>query len=236
MNYNSSNNRKAVWKRSDGKSRTRRRGSSRPTIGRSIDRRINTYWNAGRQALRDINRLRQFINTEIKSADITATEASSTTPTFDLVNGLIPGNGNGQRTGQSVKCQNVDMRFILTINASATTSFARIIMVMDKQTNSAVFAIGSLLNAGNVYSAYTVGGQNRFIVMYDQTFALNNNGEQTASVCVRLGFQPHTEYNTGTAGTVADINTNSIYFVHLSDQATNTIAISYYIRYWYVDN
>ncbi len=228
------NNRRNLWKRSDGK--IKRNKKSRRRSRNSGGGRMSLYYNAGRQALRDINMLRKFINTEVKCVDVTGSEASSTTPTFDLLNGMALGNANGQRSGQSVKCQNVDLKILLTISASAATSFERVMVVQDKQCNGAIFAIGSLLNGTNTYSSYVVGGQNRFLVLFDETFALSANGDQVFTKSIRLGTMMHVEYNTGNAGTVADINTNSLYLIHLSDQVTNTVNMQYFSRFWYVDN
>ncbi len=218
--------------RSDGKIKGKRR-RRRPR--RQLNR-VQLYSQAGVQALRDINALRKFINTEVKCVDTLATENSTTTATLDLLNGMTQGNANGNRSGQSVKCENVDLRFVCTIAAAAVTSFVRVLVVMDKQANGAVFAIGSLLNATTVVSHYTVGSQNRFVVFFDETFAMDANGQQCLTKVVRLNDNSHTEYGTGNAGTIADINSNSLYLVHLSDQVANPVSIQYYIRYWYVDN
>lgn len=223
-------------RKSSGKSNSLRRGRrNKPNL--NPPNRWNTYSNAGRQALQDINYLRRFINTETNYTDAVVNGvASSTTATFTLLNGIQLGDTAATRTGQSVKCVKIDLNIAVVGNQSATSILGRILVVMDKQANAATFAVGDLLNATTVTSMFTIGNQMRFSVLYDESYAMNINGNFCFVERKLLNCQSHTEYNTGNAGTVADINTNSIYLIHFTDQATNTPLISFYSRYWFVDN
>lgn len=223
-------------RKSSSKNNSLRRG--RPNQpNRNPPNRWNTYSNAGRQALQDLNYLRRFINTETNYTDAVVNGvASSTTPTFTLLNGIQLGDTAATRTGQSVKCVKIDLNISVIGNQTATSILGRILVVMDKQPNAAIFAIGDLLNATSVTSMFAIGNQMRFAVLYDESYAMNINGNFCFVERKVINCQSHTEYNTGNSGLVADINTNSIYLLHFSDQATNTPSISFYSRYWFVDN
>jgi len=228
-----------LWKKSDGKFRKKRgkRSSGRNQVNTTRNRGRLVYLDAGKQALKDVNYLRRFLNTEIKCLDTNANlEASSTTATFNLLNGMGQGTANAQRIGQSVKCDGIYVRFAIVINAASTTAFERLLVVQDKQPNAAIFAIGLLLNTTTIVSPYLISGQNRFAVLLDEAIALTNNGDQALVFDRSIPCNSHTEYNGSSNGNVSDIATNSIYFIHFSDQGANTVGVTYYFRYWYVDN
>lgn len=242
MNISKSNNARLKTMQSDGKIRRRK---SRVYKSRAVNLptnpsrgRLQIYSDFGRQALRDLNMLRRFINTEIHYSDIALAAAGITsTPTFSLLNGSQTGDGVSNRTGVSIKLERCDLRFIITNNATAVTTFSRIMLIRDKQPNAAIFAIGDLLAATTVVSPYSDFNQARFVVMYDEVFALSTSGPGNVTQVVSpMGCNFHTIYNGGNAGTIADINSNSLYLVCFSDQATNAPTFQAYVRTWFVDN
>ncbi len=231
-----SNNKRRSWDRSDGRGKSRKRPKAKRNL-RAPNGRVAIYSAAGQQLLRDINSLRRFINTELHFVDATASTTSSTTPALVLLNGLSLGDTASTRTGQSIKMDRGDFRFQLAVNATSVINFTRIIVVLDKQTNATAMTAADLLVANTPYSPYTFGSQSRFVILYDETFALSTYSAGAITKCVGLpGINQHVIFNSGNAGSVADIVSNSVYLIHLSDQATNTPAFSYYSRIWFVDN
>lgn len=230
-----SNNRKRTWARSDTRQgrnrgrRTRRAGSSNPG-------RLQIYSQAGRQALRDVNTLRRFINTEMHFTDVTASVTPTTTPALVLLNGISIGDTASTRTGQSIKMDRADFRFTLAVNTTSVVNFVRVIVVLDKQSNATAMTSADLLVASTVVSPYSFGSQNRFVPLFDETFALHSSGPGAFTKVVGLNTNQHVTYNTGNAGTIADIVTNSVYLIHFSDQFTNPPSMLYYNRLWFVDN
>lgn len=234
MNLNKAKGTKNRIHKSDGKVNRKRRQRG-GNVGRR-PKRI-AYTDMAYQVANDFNRLRQFINTEIKYNDSTvAASAVSSTATFLLLNGMSLGTSSSTRIGQSVKCQGMDLRFSISGNVTAVQSYTRLLVVYDKQANGAIFSILSLLNAADTIASYAVGSQMRFNVLYDETFATSTAGPLNIVNFTKLGVNQHTEYTTGNAGTIADINSGSIYLVYISDQAVNTTTLNSYIRYWFIDN
>jgi len=231
------NSNRVKFHHSDSK-KPRKRNSKRPgQMSRQPRGRFNIYADAGKQALRDLNYLRTFINTEIHNTDASqAGQASSTTASFNLINGTTTGDAVNNRSGQSIKCNGISLRYYVVGNASANWIAGRVMVVYDKQSNGAIFAIGDLLTATTPVSVRTVGNQMRFLVLYDKNYVLSWNGDSSVIEDVNISCMNHTEYNTGTAATVADIVTGSVYLIHFSDQATNTSAVTWHSRYWFVDN
>jgi hypothetical protein len=181
--------------------------------------------------------LKRFINTEIHYLDtVQNTVNVSSTPTFVLLNGMQLGDTSITRTGQSIKMDALDFNVYLVGNSTAGSVTCRIMVVLDKQPNGAIFSIGSLLNAATSTSMYTVGGQLRFHVVFDQSWALSTGGPLTCQFSKRCQLGNHVEYNTGNAGDITDINSNSLYLVFLSDQGTNFPIMYSYWRLWFIDN
>jgi hypothetical protein len=232
------NNARQQWVKSDGRMPRRRRAPARrQTIGQNIDTRIDNYSRAGYQALRDLNTMRKFINTEMHYVDASgATVASTTTPVFTLLNGMQLGDTSTTRTGQSIKMDKAYFRFYINGNATSIQNIVRVLVVFDKQPNGAIFAIGNLLAQTTPISPLAMGGQNRFVILFDETFALSTNGAGVVYSTSTLNSNQHVMYGQGNVGDVTDINTGSMYMIHFSDQVANPPTISWYNRIWFVDN
>jgi len=235
---NKINNKRLAIHRSDGKQRKKKNNRQKLTQNKGSSGRWSIYSRAGQQALRDINYVRRFINTEIHYIDVAATsEVSSTTATFVLLNGVTLGDTAILRTGDSIKMDGCSIRYFMSIGGVASLSFERVMIVMDKQSNQAVFPIANLLNATTVVSPYVPESKDRFVVLHDKSYklALNENFGEIDEA--NIGVQSHVDYALGAnAGTVADILTNSLYLVHFSNQAVNTVTLTYYVRTWFIDN
>lgn len=240
MNVSRASNTRARNVKSDGKSRrsNKRRFRRQPvTVGRRVGTRVDNYMNFGRQAASDLNALRRFINTEVHYLDTSATGTNITNGTvFALLNGMATGDTSTTRTGQSIKMDRLDLRFSLNGNVTAVQMLVRVFVVLDKQSNGAIFADTDVLQATNVIAPYNVGNQNRFVIVYDDTFALSTGGPLNIVQTVRLPTNQHVDYTTAGGATIANILTNSLYLLFLGDQAVNFPTINYYARLWFIDN
>lgn len=199
-------------------------------------RRKAVYMPAARQMWRDIKFLKSVINVEKKYSDITFNTTVGTTPNVQTLNALAQGTSAITRTGQSVKFVSNFIRFYITQNGAATTTQVRLIMFMDRQPNSAGPGTTSLLaDSTNILSPLQIGNSKRFRVMFDRLIRLDTN-KLNAEVKLYRKLRFHTEFNTGNAGTIADITTNSLYVMMIADQNTNQPTISFWSRVRFIDN
>lgn len=204
---------------------------------RRFRRRPITYGQIGQKIWRDVRWLKSVINVEKKYLDTAvASNAINNTLTRILLNGMQQGTTAITRLGQSIKCASSFLRCYLTMNASATTTIFRIMLVKDKQPNGNTFNPGDLLTApGEIQSPILIGSSRRFKVIHDKMFRLDTNKlNQEYKMFKKLSF--HVEYNTGNAGTIADIPTNAYFLCFMSDQAVNTPNVDYYHRLRFIDN
>lgn len=218
-----------------------RRFTSRRARGfkrsRRYRRRPITYGQIGRKVWRDVKFLKSVINVEKKYTDVNATTTSSSTSALVLLNGLSLGDTATTRDGQSVKFINLFWQGLWTINASATTTAVRVIVFMDTQPNAAAPATSDLLVSNtSVLSPLLISGSSRFKVLFDTKKQLSLNGTEMVRSYKFKKMSVHTKYNVSNNGTIADIVTNSIYMLHMSDQAVNVPAFSYWSRLRFIDN
>ncbi len=233
-----SNNRKRNWDRSDARRRKKKR-KRRVKVNKGG--RLQVYGRAVNQLRADISSVYRYLNTELHYHDVSASAVSlSTTPSMALFNGIQLGDTATTRTGQSIKMDRGDLRFTLEGDNTAVRQFVRIIVVVDKQCNGAAMSAGDLLNNTtsplNIVTPYTDGSQMRFIILFDETFALSTTGQGVITKVVGIPANQHVMYNINNVGDVTDIITNSIYMLYFSDQSVNQPLLNYYWRLWYVDN
>lgn len=214
---------------------------------RKVTRRFNRYSRAvGRHTgvvrgvvglARDVYNLKKLVNTEYKYIDTGDSGSFSTTPTVTLLNGCAQGTTAITRNGQSIRITSLNFNFYSTIHASAATStMARILVVLDSQPNGAAMTAQQLLVTANTVSPMLLGNARRFRVLMDKRFALSINGTEIFQSHKYFKMDVHTTFNTGSAGTIADIQTNSLYLIQISDQATNVPQMTWTARVRFIDN
>jgi hypothetical protein len=195
-----------------------------------------TYYDISRKVIADVAYIKKLLNVEDKYNDSQAATAIANAATYALMNGLQLGNTSVTRNGQSIKCADFQFTATLTMAAAATTTFFRMIIFVDSASNATVPGVSDVYqDCTTVRSMRQVAYIKRFKVIYDELIALDTNNP----LCViskTFSLSHHTEFNTGNAGTIADIASGSLYLLMFSDQAVNTPTISYWGRHSFVDN
>jgi hypothetical protein len=175
-----------------------------------------------------------------KATDVVTASAINTTGVLVLLNGLAPGTAINQRLGQRTHFTSGALDVNSSVTATTgTDQFSRFLVVLDHQPNGAAPAITDVLTAVGVIAPINLSNRNRFVVVVDKKFHLNASaepGSQKSFHCRMPAFV--TTYNTGTAGTIADITSNSLYFIGIGDNAAGVTAASDTIvsRLFFKDN
>lgn len=204
---------------------------------RGLRKRGRIYGRAGYQLYKDVMWLKSVVNVEKKYIDTAASTTSSSTAAFVLLNGLTTGDTGQTRDGQSIKCSSLLLRYVASINALATTSIHRVIIFLDNQPNGTAPTAAELLDVtSSSLSPLNIDYGTRFKVIRDVITNLSQNGQQIRTVKKFVKLRFHTKFNTGTAGTIADITRNSLYMLHQSDQGTNVVTFAYQARVRFIDN
>jgi len=185
---------------------------------------------------RRISGLARAAAPEKKYLDLTANaQAMASTASLVLLNGMVIGNSGSTREGQSINLLYSWLQFDIICNTTSVGSVVRMMLVYDKQPNGAAFTAANLLVTNtNLNSPFVIGYGHRFRVLWDRRYALSavgGNYQIIKRVFKKMFLK--TTFNTGDAGTVADIATGSLYLFYISDEATNTPTLSYYHRLRY---
>ncbi len=196
--------------------------------------------NDAKSAMRMAGKALSLINVEYKNLDTQLTsQAQSDTPTITQITNMNRGDTTNTRDGSSVKFVQLYMRGFVRINASATRTGFRILVVLDRQTNQAVYAIADLLqdvsNADGLVTPLNLDNKFRFHVLYDKLMFLDSNGVESKQFKFFKKVQLKCRYD-GDAGTIADLTSKSLSIVTLSDEATNTPVVTLNMRLRFVDN
>lgn len=165
---------------------------------------------------------RSFALGEWKYNDVNIGGAVSTTATYTLLNGLAPGTSAQTRVGQKIAIRS--LQFNLHIAATATNGIdqeVRLTFVVDKQSNGAApAALTDIYHAAQPHALRNLANRKRFYFLWDKYIGLSGaasgsagNNMRTFQVYIKFKRPIIVDYNTGVAGTVADISTNAIYFV-----------------------
>lgn len=191
---------------------------------------------------------------ELKASDqtINGTTAVNTTGAFTLLNGLVPGTGLNQRVGRKLLVKYINFRGVCgpdSAFAGGNTSVGqqhRYIIFADRDSNGAAPTLAQLLDSAAPWSQYNLDNRGRFKILADWTHEFPgiaasaagqpSNGVQ--SFDVKIPCTLSTLYNAGTAGTVADIQSNAIYLFAIGSAPSGITDGQYFatVRIRYFDN
>jgi len=175
---------------------------------------------------------------EFKVIDSVGSTTVSTTGTLTLLNGLAEGDSATTRDGRQVLFKSIQLFLRGTMNGSATNTTIRSIIFMDKQPNETAPTMASLLAttvAGGVDAYRNLDNRKRFVILHDSRMILTTDfSERVHEHYKKMSLV--TQYDSGNAGTIADITSNSLYLLQVCDEATNTPVQIFNVRLRFIDN
>jgi hypothetical protein len=193
---------------------------------------------------RDLGWLLSVVNVETKYIDtlFNANNMSNGIGSQSLLNGCTTGTSGITRNGQSIKALKCIIDLIVNVGTTSPVN-CRMILIVDKATNGSTIGINSIFQAAiDGASDYTTSQRNvatvgsRVIFLMDEQFQMDTV-QNTAKVIKRvIPLNFHTKFNTGTAGTVADISEYSLYFCAMSSASATPPTFKGSIRFEFTDN
>jgi len=181
---------------------------------------------------------------ELKYVDTNFTSTFNATGSLFLVNGLQPGTGASQRIGKKCTMKSIQLRMCIGAGIAGANVFrgmCRVMFIYDKQTNATAPTVAQILEATTADSPMNMDNRDRFTVLYDRQFAIDQaGGNQSAQAKMFKRLSHQIIFNAGAAGTVADITTGSTYFLIIAQDAsvvapTNFPNLEWYSRVRYED-
>lgn len=162
-------------------------------------------------------------------------------PNIYLLNGLMKGVGLDQRTGDTAYMRYLEMRCQIRCNNAnfLENQALRVIIVREKTTQTQTISLTSYMDNSAPNTWFIPNKKDvdpkRYKTYYDKTFDASGQSPFTRnfSIYKKLGFTAN--YSRNNLGTVADIDTNGLFLVLISDNADSTQAAIFschcYIHY-----
>lgn len=188
---------------------------------------------------RRMYKIARQLNVEYKEHNVQFTgNTISQTLTIQNLNLIDQGTTDITRIGRQIKITRVNIKGVFAINASATMTFVRVLVLIDKQVNQATFSASDLLfdtsANDNCVSLINLDNKGRFKILYDKIIALSPSNAVGKFNYNKMMNLPIVYDNTGNG--VADLTQKSLYLCFVSNEATNTPAVTLHARVRYVDN
>lgn len=197
-----------------------------------------------RQALRTGGWASPSLGGELKFTDVNTAIAvggagAATFGTGILLNGLANGSDASSRIGRKVNIKSLYIRWSALFVAGAGGGGAiRILVVYDKQANATAPAITDILLANDFNSPNNLSNRDRFVTLCDYvTEQLSTASNLSDTGVIQKTLNLETMFNAGSAGTIGDITSGSVYmFIAQSGGITTTApTLAYRARIRYTD-
>lgn len=196
----------------------------RPRVRRTVHRRKSRL---GQR----ISRLERGITgKEVKTHDVTVTTTPTTTLQYQNIVGIEQGNESGQREGLRINILSLQVIVRLTTASTKYNSYtARLMVIMDKETNGAVPTANTLLETDTVIDFPAHEYRHRYNVLLDKKVVMNaTSGTTTTSLqnqriikYYKKFKKPITIFYGGTGTSIANISKNALHYVFLTDANTS---------------
>lgn len=160
---------------------------------------------------------------ELKYVDVFSTfQTFPDSGALFLLNGLAPGTGASQRIGKKALMKTLQFRGSVSANVFTTNPFqgiVRFLWIYDKQSNATAPTVAQILESSSSATSFmNMDNRDRFVVLADKVMPIDQSGgHESAQVKLYKKCNLATIFNAGTAGTIADITSGSIYLLIMSE-------------------
>ncbi len=184
--------------------------------------------------------LKRLVNVEIKNFDVQQTNIVVTeVPIIIQLTNVPQGDTTITRDGAQCKVLSLELSILLTRNTSAFNSTVRLMLVCDKQTNQAIYLNTDLLDditlIDNLVSPYNLDNKYRFNIIWDRIFHVTAGSGSSKSFKKSFRMNKILRFD-GNTPSIADLTSNSLSLVQVSNETANQPSITMFSRLRYVDN
>jgi len=172
-----------------------------------------------------LNEIRKLINIETKLCEVTGNGSVSNSGSLSPLSSLAQGTDYTNRIGDSIKLQHIRFAYRVNFNTSATSTFFRVIIFRDLDGYGTWPLVTGLLQSASELANRNFLNRERFSILYDDCFPLNSVNPSHTDV-IDMPHEGHCKYlNTDTSE--SSFGKGSVYVVFISNEATNTPAVTW---------
>ncbi len=206
------------------------------------------YWACGKmvagdaqKALRIAKSVKALLNVEVKNHDVQLTSDVITDAIgITQLSNIPQGDGTTARDGNQCKMIGYEFNYAIQQSASATTAdFVRVMLVLDKQTNQAIYLAADLLdditNLDSIVTPRNLNNMRRFTVIYDRVHTFSKGGSNGTVVKKYFKKDILLRFDASTSA-IADMTSNSLSLLTVASTAANDPIMHFFGRLRFVDN
>ncbi len=196
-------------------------------------------WGDAKKALKIAVGVKRLLNVEIKNHDVQLLNLAVTdTPAITQLTNIPQGGTTITRDGAQCKVLGIELNYLILFTAASTHTIVRVMVVLDKQTNQAIYTASDLLEDAsiidNLSSPRNLNNKHRFTVLYDVRHRMDPSN---ASITVKKFIKKECLLRfDGSTPSIADLTQNSLSILKVSNEVTNDPLFSMFCRIRYVDN
>ncbi len=192
--------------------------------------------------------VKRLINVEQKFHDVfeTGADVVDTVGTIIPLTNIAQGDTDQTRDGSQIKLMSLDFKGVVRVNSAVTAigSNVTVMLVLDKQTNQAIYNTADLLAnttaSLSVYSPLNLENKFRFRVLKRWIFQINAQGanRKVLKWYHKFGNNMKIRYDASTPD-ISDLTSKSLSLIFIGNDAlagSTKPRIQYYVRLRYVDN
>lgn len=167
---------------------------------------------AATRTQRVLGSVKEQKNIDVRTLN-TAIVAAGTTGVGTLLNGVAQGTSGVTRLGRRINMESLLIRFAASMKPTTTGASAlRLMIVYDLQPNGAAMTAAQLLTTDEITGVNLLDNSRRFKVICDELIgSMGQSGPASVEFHKWIKLNLPVEFNTGNAGTIADIATGSLW-------------------------
>jgi len=206
----------------------RRRGTSRRTGV--------TYGQIGAKVYKDVQMLKNLINTEFKEQNQAVTSSPSTTGTVTHLNSIAIGDSESTRDGAQVREKSISVTGHTKLHASATDTQVRMVVFIWTNVQGVAPVVSDILKDGDVDSQINTDNKHNYVILKDWNYTLSTQVPRRVFKWYRR-IDLKTQWQRGqTGGGSSVMEHGGLYCITISTEATNTPGQNLNFRIKYIDN
>ncbi len=229
--------RKAYWKRQMGTGRPLVRGRNRGYL-----RKTGFYNRYGPKSMTGSPIEHKHLDTAISDVVV------SSNMTAQQITTVGQGNEPSERIGRKITVKKILLRLVISIPTTVlvgnTSDVIKLGILMDTQTNGAVFTVTDYLVADNIHSYRSLANSGRFKILWTKTYNISTSaGAGTTAPAVVFATKnfmiskgmncniPIEYSQVVTDGTITSLRSNSLYLIQQSQSGLLSMVGTVRIRY-----